>query len=109
MKAAGAHQRTPAAADDHRRLSGWHLGRSGQQNAEHERAEKEAPRQLPGTDKNEALDQLLMSDDVATGVATDLFPTRRGCVPQPGSRPTVLDIPDTAMYNAAMYNRNRVH
>ena len=47
--------------------------------AEQERAEKEAPRQLPGTDKNEALDQLLMSDDVAIGVATDLFPTRRGC------------------------------
>jgi hypothetical protein len=35
-----------------------------------ERAGEEVPRQVPGTDKGEALDQLLVSDDVAT----DLFP-----------------------------------
>jgi hypothetical protein len=56
----------PAAADDDRRLSGWHRGRAGQHNAEQERAGEEVPRQVPGTDKGEALDQLLVSDDVAT-------------------------------------------
>src|SRR3712207_3164356 len=35
-----------------------------------ERAGEEVPRQVPGTDKGEALDQLLVSDDVAT----DLLP-----------------------------------
>ena len=62
--------RAPAAADDDRRLSGWHRGRAGQQNAEQGRAGEEVPRQVPGTDKGEALDQLLVSDDVAT----DLLP-----------------------------------
>ena len=62
--------RTPAAADDDRRLSAWHRGRAGQQNAEQGRAGEEVPRQVPGTDKGEALDQLLVSDDVAT----DLLP-----------------------------------
>ena len=36
-------------------------------------------------------------------------PGRRGCAPQPGSRPAVLDIPNTVMYNAAMYPWIRVH
>jgi hypothetical protein len=58
--------RAPAAADDDRRLSGWHRRRAGQHNAEQERAGEEGPRQVPGTDKGEALDQLLVSDDVAT-------------------------------------------
>ena len=44
--------------------------RAGQQNAEQERAGEEVPRQVPGTDKGEAFDQLLVSDDVAT----DLLP-----------------------------------
>ncbi len=35
-----------------------------------ERAGEEVPRQVPGTDKGEALDQLLVSYDVAT----DLLP-----------------------------------
>ena len=70
MKAASVRRRAPAAADDDRRLSGWHRGRAGQQNAEQERAGEEVPRQVPGTDKGEALDQLLVSDDVAT----DLLP-----------------------------------
>ncbi len=42
----------------------------GQQNTEQERAGEEVSRQVPGTDKGEALDQLLVSDDVAT----DLLP-----------------------------------
>ena len=59
------------AASARRRLSEWHRGRTGQQNAEQERAGEEVPRQVPGTtDKGEALDQLLVSDDVAT----DLLP-----------------------------------
>ena len=52
-----ARRHAPAAADDDRRLSGWHRGRAGQQNAEQERAGEEVPRQVPGTDKGEALDQ----------------------------------------------------
>ncbi|HZG64522.1 MAG TPA: ATP-binding cassette domain-containing protein [Rubrobacteraceae bacterium] len=48
------------------RIAPW----AGQQNAEQKRAGEEVPRQVPGTDKGEALDQLLVSDDVAT----DLLP-----------------------------------
>jgi hypothetical protein len=66
MRAASARRRAPAAADDDRRLSGWHRRRAGQQNAEQDRAGEEVPRQVPGTDKGEALDQLFVSDDVAT-------------------------------------------
>jgi hypothetical protein len=63
MRAASARRRAPAAANDDRRLSGWHRGRAGQQNAEQERAGEEVPHQVQGTDKGEALDQLLVSDD----------------------------------------------
>ncbi len=72
-----------------------------------ERAGEEVPRQVPGTDKGEALDQLLGSDDVAT----DLLPYQveeDACLSQ-GRGPAVLDIPNTIMYNAAMYTRIRVH
>ena len=70
MKAVSVRRRAPAAAHDDRQLSGGHCGRAGQQNAEQERAGEEVSRQVPGTDKGEALDQLLVSDDVAT----DLLP-----------------------------------
>ena len=58
--------RAPATAEDDRPLSGWHRGRAGQQNAQQERAGEEVPRQVPGTDTGEVLDQLLVSDDLAT-------------------------------------------
>ena len=44
--------------------------RAGQHNAEQKRAGEEVPSQVPGIAKGEVLDQLLVSDDVAT----DLLP-----------------------------------
>ena len=68
MKAAPVRRRARRAG---RRPAALRIApRAGQQNAEQERAGEEVPRLVPGTDKGEALDQLLVSDDVAS----DLLP-----------------------------------
>jgi hypothetical protein len=68
-----------------------------------ERVGEEDPRQVPGTDKGEVFDQLLVSDDVAT----DLLPyqVEEEARLSQARDPAVLDMPNTAMYNAAMQTR----